>query len=135
MSAENVDVVRKVLSEWERGNFWTTDLFDPNIRVRWVNPLVAPARGESHGLEELGRGMLDLLREWEKGSATATPERIIDAGDDVVSIETWRARGRSSGAETEMLQACIWTVSNGTVTQMVRFSDEDEALEAAGLSR
>ena len=43
MSQENVEIVRKVLSEWARGNFWTADLFDPNIHVRWVTPLVAPA--------------------------------------------------------------------------------------------
>jgi ketosteroid isomerase-like protein len=134
MSEENVQVVREVLSEWERGNFWTADLFDPNVRVRWVSPIVAPARGETLGLTELGRGMVDLLRQWEKGSASATPERVIDAGDRVVSVETWRARGRSSGAETEMLQACVWTVSDGKVTRMVRYGDEGLALKAAGVA-
>jgi ketosteroid isomerase-like protein len=134
VSEENVEIVRRVLSEWERGNFWTVDAFAPDIRVRWVDPIVAPARGETHGLRELGRGMADLLRQWEKGSATATPERIVDAGEHVVSVETWRARGRASGAETEMLQACVWTLAAGKVTRMVRYSDEAQALQAAGLS-
>jgi ketosteroid isomerase-like protein len=134
MSEENVEVVQRVLSEWGRGNFWTADLFDPNVHVRWVDPIVAPSGGETHGIEELGRGMLDLLGQWEKGTASATADRIVDAGEHVVSVETWRARGKSSGVETEMLQGCIWSVSDGKVTRMIRYGDAAQALEAAGLS-
>ena len=134
MSEENVELVRKVLAEWERGNFKTADAFDPNIHVRWVNPILAPAGGETHGIEELARGMRDMLREWEKGSGTATAERILDAGEDVVSVETWRGRGRASGIELEVRQACIWSFSDGKVTRMIRYGDPTEALEAAGLS-
>jgi ketosteroid isomerase-like protein len=134
MSEENMEVVRKVLAEWEHGNFWTANAFDPNVHVRWVNPILAPAGGETHGIEELARGMLDMLREWEQGSGTATAERIIEAEEHVVSVETWRGRGRASGVEIEMPQACIWSISDGKITRMIRYGDPAEALEAAGLS-
>jgi ketosteroid isomerase-like protein len=134
MSEQDVEIVRKVLSDRARGNFWNAHLFDPSVEVQWVTPIVAPAGGETHGIEELTRGMLDLLRQWERGSATATAERIVDAGEHVVTIETWRARGRTSGAETEMLQACVWTLKSGKVSRMVRYGDAAQALEAAGLA-
>jgi len=134
MSEENVEVVRKVLSEWARGNFWTADLFDSGVHVQWVTPIVAPAGSETQGLGELTRGMLDLLGQWERGTATATAERVVDAGEHVVSVEVWRARGKSSGAETEMLQACVWTVSDGKVSRMIRYGDAAQAFEAAGIS-
>jgi ketosteroid isomerase-like protein len=134
MSQDNVEIVRKVLSEWERGNFWTADVFDRDIHVQWLTPIVAPAGGETRGIEELTGGMLELLRQWQRGTATATAERIIDAGDRVVSFEVWRARGKSSGAETEMFQSCVWTLAGGKITRMVRYSDAEQALEAAGLS-
>ena len=134
MSEENVEIVRKVLAEWERGNFWTADAFDPDVHVRWMDRILAPTGGETHGIEELTRGMLDFLREWEKGSGSATAERIVEAGEDVVSIETWRGRGKASGLEVETPQACVWSVSSGKITRMIRYGDPAEALEAAGLA-
>jgi hypothetical protein len=36
--------------------------------------------------------------------------------------------------ELEVRQACIWSVSDGKITRMIRYGDPAEALEAAGLS-
>jgi hypothetical protein len=41
MSEENVEIVRRLFAEWERGNFWTGDYFDPDVRVTWVDPILA----------------------------------------------------------------------------------------------
>ena len=62
-----------------------------------------------------------------------TAEQIIDAGDRVVTVESWRARGKASGAEAEARQASVWTISDGKITRIVGYADPAEALEAAGL--
>jgi ketosteroid isomerase-like protein len=132
MSEENVAVIRRVLSEWERGNFWTGDFFDPDVHVRWNNPIFVH-RSQTHGREELGQAMVEFFDAWDR--VTATAERITSAGDKVISIETWRARGRTSGIETEVRLSSIWTVVEGKITYFANYGDPDAAFEAAGLSK
>jgi ketosteroid isomerase-like protein len=130
MSKENLEVVRRVYAEWERGNFRTPEFFDPSVHVTWVDPIFA-RRAETRGIEEAGESMREFLEALE--DATATAERIIDAGDRVVTVHVWRGRGRSSGLAMESRQGSIWTISNGKATRVVNYSDPAKALEAAGL--
>ena len=44
MSQENVEIVRGAFAEFERGNFWIPEVFDPSIRVVWLTPLPAESR-------------------------------------------------------------------------------------------
>jgi ketosteroid isomerase-like protein len=131
MSQENVEVVRRVLSEWERGNFGTGEFFDPDVHVRWINPIFVH-RSETHGLEELSQAMVEFLDAWEQ--ITARAERIVSAGDQVISVEIWRGRGRASGIETEVHHSSIWSVVDGKVTYFANYGNPDAAFEAAGLS-
>ena len=131
MSEENVEVVRSIYAEWARGNFWTGDHLDPDVRFTWVNPILAP-RPETRGLAELSEGMREFLKAWE--GLTATAEQIMDAGDHVVALEVWRGRGKASGVSTDVRQASVWTLARGKVTAVVVYADRAAALEAAGLS-
>ena len=131
MSQENVEIVRRVYAEWEKGNFSPAEAFDPRVRVVWVDPMLAQ-RAESLGLRETTRNMREFLSTYERMSATA--ERIIDAGENVVVISAWRGRGKASGVEFAERQGSIWTFSDGKVTRIENYRDPAEALEAAGLS-
>ena len=130
MPGENVEVIRRVLSEWERGNFWTGESFDPDVHVRWMNPIFVH-RSETHGLDELSQAMVEFLEAWER--ITARAERIVSAGDQVISVEMWRARGRASGVELEVRHSSIWSVAAGKITYFANYGDPDAAFEAAGL--
>jgi ketosteroid isomerase-like protein len=132
VSEENVEIVRGVYSEWERGNFWTADYFHPDIHVRWFAPIAAPAGAETHGIEELTRGMREVLGSYER--MTCTAERIIDAGDQVVSVELWQGRGKASGIETESRNSSLWRFADGKVIYLANYGNQSGALEAAGLS-
>jgi ketosteroid isomerase-like protein len=131
MSEENVEVIRRVLSEMERGNFWTVEFWDPDVHVRWNNPIFVH-RSETHGLEELGKALVEFFDAWEL--VTARAERIVSAGDKVISVETWRARGKTSGIQTEIRLSSIWTVVGGKITYFANYGDPDAAFEVAGLS-
>ncbi len=117
MSQENVEVIRRLLSEWERGNFRTGEFFDPDVHVRWINPIFVH-RSETHGLEELGQAVVEFLDAWDH--VTATAERIVSAGDKVISIETWRARGRASGVENLSISVSSQDVAARAVQQGTR---------------
>ena len=62
-----------------------------------------------------------------------SPERYVDAGDDVVVIGI--ARGTTaSGVEAQWRQGYIWTIQAGTAIRFRWFNDPAEALEAVGLT-
>jgi ketosteroid isomerase-like protein len=70
----------------------------------------------------------EVWAEWR-----VTVERVVDAGDCVVSIGTARGRGRGSGVEVEFRSASIWTLVDGRVTRVEIGVDPAEALKVVGL--
>jgi ketosteroid isomerase-like protein len=131
MSEENVEIVRQVYAEWERGNFRTPEFFDPGVHVTWIDPMFV-RKAETRGIEEVTESMTEFLNACEH--LTATAERIIDAGDRVVTVHVWRGRGKASGLPWEERQGSVWTMSGGKATRVVDYRDPAGALEAAGLS-
>ena len=131
MSQEDVDVVTRIYEEFERGNFWLPDLFDPSIRIDWSDALFAHS-AHSAGVDELTADMRELFDAWEHLKATA--ERIVDAGEQVVVVATWSGRGKTSGVQVEATQGFVWTVRDGKALSVVSYEDPAKALEAVGLS-
>jgi ketosteroid isomerase-like protein len=130
MSQENVDLVQGAHAEFERGNFWIPELFDPKVRVVWLP--VAGGVQETVGLDGMARAMKEWMQPWEQ--VTNVAERIIDAGNRVVIIAEWRGRGKASGVFTKWRYGSVWTLRDGKVTSIVSYTDPAAALEAVGLS-
>jgi hypothetical protein len=61
-------------------------------------------------------------------------ERIVDLGDEVLTLEREVYVGRSSGVRTETRSGGIYAVVNGQIVCVRGFMSHEEALEAAGLS-
>jgi ketosteroid isomerase-like protein len=80
------------------------------------------------------QGIQRVFRGWDEAweSFEDECERLIDAGDRVISVVTRRARGRTSGAETTVPRAGVWTLRAGKVMRVVWFPSVEEALEAVG---
>jgi ketosteroid isomerase-like protein len=131
MSQENVEIVRRIYAEFERGNFWVGEFFDPDVRIVWSDPMFARS-AESRGLQELTGSLKEFFDAWD--GMTATAERIIDVGEQVVVVAVWRGSGKTSGIDLERRQGLVWTIRNGKAIDVVTYDDPAEALEAAGLS-
>ena len=134
MSQKNVEIVRQLMALGEQVRYSGqplphTDLVTPDAEIdlsrRVFNPEIY--RGYE-GLARLNAELQEVWTEWR-----VTPERLLDAGDCVVSIETVRGRGRGSGLEMEARYASIWTLANGQVTRVEVGLDPAEALKAVGL--
>jgi ketosteroid isomerase-like protein len=123
--------VRGAFAEFERGNFWVPEIFDPSVRVVWLSP-IAGGELESVGLDEMGRTVKEWMQSWEQ--VTNVPEQIIGAGDRVVVIAEWRGRGKVSGALTKWRHGAVWTLRDGKVISLISYTDPTDALEAVGLS-
>ena len=130
MSQENVEVLRAVYERWGRGDFWTPEVFDPDVEAVWATDV--PDLGTSHGLHELSesfRGWVSAL-----GEVRWKAEELIDLpGDRVLVLMTTHARGRGSGIETEGKYAHIWTFRDGKATRIEGFIDWASARAKARL--
>jgi ketosteroid isomerase-like protein len=131
MSQENVEIVRRLYAEWERGNFRATEGLDPNIRMVWAAS-TPDGEAESVGLEQVAEAMKRWLEPFDRLVLKA--ERIIEAGDLVVVISDWRGSGKGSGIETTWRLGTVWTFQNGQAVGAVAYETPGAALEAVGLS-
>ena len=76
--------------------------------------------------------LADFAESWD--SYELQIERIVDAGDQVVSLFRITAVGAGSGVPVERGDAIVWTFREGRAVRIDYFNNQGTALEAAGLS-
>jgi uncharacterized protein len=130
MSQENVEGLKAVYARWGEGDFWTPDIFDPDVELVWAPEM--PDFGPTRGLEAVAASMQNLLAAWDDFVFAA--DEYIPTGDRVLVLVTARGRGKGSSVEVEAHWAHLWTFREGRATRVEGFLDQAEALEAAGLS-
>src|SRR3954451_18305619 len=57
-------------------------------------------------------------------------DRLIDRGDEILGLATFRGRGHGSGLEVEHFVGHLWTVDAGLLVRIQVFHDRDRALAA-----
>jgi ketosteroid isomerase-like protein len=129
MSEEAVQLARQMIEAWNKGEVdqWASDLDDD---VVWVplaeNPQTEPVQGR----EATREFVLDWVQPWDEYKIEII--RIVDAGDRVVILGHHEAR-HESGAEISMDMHVVATVRDGKGREFRWFTDEAEALAAAGI--
>ena len=139
MSEENVEVLRRMYEAEARGDYAAAlALYDPAIE--WDNSR-SPVGDFAGTVGEVFRGreaVQQALRDWYEAwkIVESEVEELIDAGgESVVSVFTYKAKGRTSGVEVEFSHmAGTWTIREGKVARVAWFPTREAALEAAGLS-
>ena len=127
MSEENVEIVRKAVEAYARGDL-DTALTHADPDIVW-NP-VEEAATQGHDAIRAN------LERWETDfeDFQATPEEYIDAGDQVLVTIHWSGRGRGSGLQVDIRTYMVFTLRDGKTIRMDEFTERSEAFEAAGLS-
>ena len=130
MSDENVAIVRAIHEVLARGESPAAlGLLHPDIE--YVNPPRAVEPGTRRGIAAYEDAMRSMFEAFE--DVRVEVREIIDAGDQVVVLATYTARGRSSGAERQNEDGYVWTVRDGKAVRFQWFNDPAKALEAVGL--
>jgi ketosteroid isomerase-like protein len=127
MSQENVEVVRRSLEAYRRGDL-DAALAHVHPKIVW-SPYEEPPM---HGVDAVRTYLRRWEGEWEE--LETTPEEFIDAGEQVVAVIHFRGRGRGSGIEVEARSYSVYTVRDDKTVRMEEFIEREDALEAAGLS-
>lgn len=91
-------------------------------QVRWTEMAGFPCAGTWIGPQAVAANVFEVLGEaWEDYRFEL--ERLIDAGDQVVGVGTYRGRYRATGKSLEARVAHVWTVHGGQVVAFEQFTD------------
>ena len=133
MSEENVEIVRSAFAAFERGDIeGILRLCDEDIVISQP-PELPGVSPEQRG----HRGVLEALAIWPEQWDNYRIEllRVDAAPDDKVFVsQRSRGRGKQSGIEVDMDFSFVFTVCEERITEWRLFTQENDALEAAGLS-
>jgi ketosteroid isomerase-like protein len=135
VSQENVEIVGQIYEAVRRRDRDAVlALYDPEVEWDYSRGGWGKVLGPQvyHGHE----GLQAWFREWHEAWEVFENDdvELIEAGADVVSIVTARARGKASGVDVEWRHGIVWTVRGGKVVRVVGYPTVEAALEAAGIS-
>jgi ketosteroid isomerase-like protein len=146
VSAENVRVVEEVqkvlttedvvagLDDDEAGERIRRrfmELAEPDFETVMVGPTYMKARLEYRGVDGFGEAWRDWTSPFD--AYRIEVERMLDAGDKVVSLVAMTGKTRTGGAEISAPGAAVWTIIDGRLRRVEFHLDRDAALRAAGL--
>jgi ketosteroid isomerase-like protein len=132
MSEGNVEIVRRLIEAWDRGDYSAAlDSIDPEIEVN-VTFQTADLDGTYRGHAGLAELMGAFWAEFE--GQRIEIEEAIPAGSDVVLGVRFYGRGKRSGVEIDAPAWHAWRLREGKAVRWGLFRRKQDALEAAGLS-
>jgi ketosteroid isomerase-like protein len=132
MSRENVEMVRKSLEAWNRGDVdaW---LESAHPQIEWVSEVVRRVEGSETGY----RGPSEMRRFWDEWHSvwdvTIDVSAIRDLGDTVLALARIRMRGEASGIDLETPVAYVFEFDEGLARRVRAYLEPQRALEAVGL--
>jgi ketosteroid isomerase-like protein len=129
----NLDLVRSIYADWERGDFTSAEWAHPEIEYVHVD---GPSPGTWKGVPAMGHTFREWLSVWEGWTAEAEEYRELDS-ERVLVITTSSGRGKSSGLGVGQMYgahgANLFHVRNGKVTRLATYWNSDRALADLGL--
>ena len=131
MSA-NLDLVRSIYADWERGDFSRADWAHPQIEYVRAD---GPDPGTWTGLARMAEAARTYLDAWSDFRFVADECRELD-DRRVLVLYHFFGRGKASGLElgrTRTQAAEVWHVHDGKVMKLVIYLDRDRALADLGL--
>jgi ketosteroid isomerase-like protein len=128
--SENLDLVRSIYADWERGDFSSAEWVDPEFEYTFAD---GPHPGTWIG--RMPKGFRDWTSAWEDYRPEAEEYRELDA-ERVLVLYRNSGRGKGSGIELSQVQArgaMVFHIRDGRVTRFVVYFDRDRALADLGL--
>src|SRR5262249_26588214 len=91
----NLDLVRSIYADWERGDWTSVSWAHPDIEFVFAD---GPSPGSFKGVAAMARSWRDYMSDWRDVRADAKEFREIDS-ERVLVLLDFVGRGRASGVE------------------------------------
>ena len=133
MSSANLDLVRSILTPWERGDFRSVEWADPEIE--WV-VVDGPEPGRWTGLAGMAQSYREWLSAWEDLRIQVEEYRELD-DERVLVLVRLSGRGKSSGLDVGQLMsrgADVFHIREGKVIKFLLYWDRERAFADLGLT-
>jgi ketosteroid isomerase-like protein len=130
----NLDLVRSIYADWERGDFSSADWAHPEIEFVVAD---GPEPGRWTGLARMAEAWRDVLSAWQVYRIKTDEYRELDGSQVLVLLHAVGGRGKVSGLELGQTRdegANILHIRGGKVTRLVTYFDRDHALADLGLA-
>ncbi len=129
MSSENVEHVRTLLEEWNRGDVEAL-IMRMSEDFEWHPALVTSVEGRIYSGHDGFREFIDeWSATWESWELEAEDMREI--GDQVLVLTHVRAKGRGSGVAIDEAFAHLFEFRDGLICRAQTFFDRGEAIAFA----
>jgi ketosteroid isomerase-like protein len=133
MASANLDLVRSIVADWERGDYRSAEWAHPEIEFVFAD---GPSPGAWTGVAGMTEAWRDFLNAWENFRLASEGFRDLD-GEGVLVPYHFSGRGKTSGLEIGQMQtknASLFHVSDGRVTRLVLYWDRERAFADLGLA-
>jgi ketosteroid isomerase-like protein len=133
MTCANLDLVRSIYADWERGDFHSVVWADPDIE--WVTA-DGPTPGRATGMDGLAAAFRHTVATWKDFHIEADEFIELDA-DRVLVLVHYGGRGKASGLDLGHVgsqAAAVLHIHDGMVTRYATWWDRDRALADLGLA-
>ncbi|HTQ68803.1 MAG TPA: nuclear transport factor 2 family protein [Solirubrobacteraceae bacterium] len=131
--SENLDLVRSIYADWERGDFRSAAWADPEIDYGFPD---GPWPVDRTGLAGMAEGEREFLSAFANFRIEADEFREMD-DERVLVLHHASGHGKTSGLDFAQLWptggACLFHLRDGKVTRFVGYFDRDRALADLGL--
>lgn len=131
MSQENVEIVRRTLDGWNRGDLaaWLRDAA-PDVEWTPAGP-AAVERAVHRGHEEMAAGWRSLREAWREFQFEESETRDLDGS--VLWLGHAHAKGNASDVELHQEWAIVCDLAAAKISRIRSYLTWREALEAVGL--
>jgi ketosteroid isomerase-like protein len=131
VSQENLDLVRSIYADWERGDFSSAEWADPEIELVIAD---GPLPGSWNGIAAMADVWRDYIATWDAYRVEALEYRSVDQ-ERVLVLVRFAGHGKMSGVEVAGTQgASLFRVRDGKVARLAVYWDRDRALADLGLA-
>ena len=131
MSAQDVELLRRLYEEWANGDYRRDDIYADDIELSieddFPDVMIEP------GLAGLRSAMRMWFSAWERPFKILAHE-FVDLGDQVVVTVTWGAVNKVSGTLVERPGAHLWRIRDGKAVSLKLCRDRAEAVVAASVA-
>jgi ketosteroid isomerase-like protein len=130
--SENLDLIRSIYADWERGDFTSVDWAEREIEFVFVD---GPSPGTWTGRSAMAEVWRDWLRAWDQWRTEPDEYRELE-NERVLVLVRNRGRGKTSGLELGEIRtrgAGLFHLRGGKVTRFVAYWDRERAFAALGL--